>query len=120
MHSNSIFSSIHTNFNFQTVSVEKDPTLGGTCLNVGCIPSKALLHNSHLYHMAKHDFKNRGIEVGNISYNFETMMKYKTNAVKALTGGIGMLFQKNKVRHFVCVKKNKWSVIIIIDLAKSA
>ncbi|CAH2075375.1 unnamed protein product, partial [Iphiclides podalirius] len=82
----------------KTISVEKDPTLGGTCLNVGCIPSKALLHNSHLYHMAKHDFKNRGIEVGNISYNFETMMKYKENAVKALTGGIGMLFQKNKVQ----------------------
>ncbi|CAK1604333.1 unnamed protein product [Parnassius mnemosyne] len=82
----------------KTISVEKDPTLGGTCLNVGCIPSKALLHNSHLYHMAKHDFKNRGIEVGNISYNFETMMKYKVNAVKALTGGIAMLFQKNKVQ----------------------
>ncbi|XP_068630741.1 dihydrolipoyl dehydrogenase [Battus philenor] len=82
----------------KTISVEKDPTLGGTCLNVGCIPSKALLHNSHLYHMAKHDFKNRGIEVGNVSYNFETLMKYKSNAVKALTGGIAMLFQKNKVQ----------------------
>ncbi|VVC97248.1 dihydrolipoyl dehydrogenase [Leptidea sinapis] len=83
---------------FKTISVEKDPTLGGTCLNVGCIPSKALLHNSHLYHMAKHDFKNRGIEVGNLSFNFETMMSYKTNAVKALTGGIAMLFNKNKVQ----------------------
>lgn len=82
---------------FQTISVEKDPTLGGTCLNVGCIPSKALLHNSHLYHMAKHDFKHRGIEVGNVSFNFDAMMKYKTNSVKALTGGIAMLFQKNKV-----------------------
>lgn len=47
--------------------------------------------------MAKHDFKHRGIEVGNISFNFEAMMKYKENAVKALTGGIGMLFNKNKV-----------------------
>ncbi|XP_026739770.1 dihydrolipoyl dehydrogenase [Trichoplusia ni] len=82
----------------KTVSVEKDPTLGGTCLNVGCIPSKALLHNSHLYHMAKHDFKNRGIEVGAVNFNFEKMMEYKRNAVKALTGGIGMLFQKNKVK----------------------
>ncbi|XP_039748968.1 dihydrolipoyl dehydrogenase [Pararge aegeria] len=82
----------------KTVSVEKDPTLGGTCLNVGCIPSKALLHNSHLYHMAQHDFKNRGIEVGNLSLNFETMMSYKVNAVKALTGGIAMLFNKNKVQ----------------------
>ncbi|XP_021189035.1 dihydrolipoyl dehydrogenase [Helicoverpa armigera] len=83
---------------FKTVSVEKDPTLGGTCLNVGCIPSKALLHNSHLYHMAKHDFKQRGIETGPVSYNFDKMMEYKRNAVKALTGGIAMLFNKNKVK----------------------
>lgn len=82
----------------KVVSVEKDPTLGGTCLNVGCIPSKALLHNSHLYHMAKHDFKHRGIETGEVTYNFKTLMTYKVNAVKALTGGIAMLFQKNKVK----------------------
>lgn len=77
--------------------MEKDPTLGGTCLNVGCIPSKALLHNTHLYHLAKHDFKHRGIETGPVTYNFAKMMEYKVNAVKALTGGIAMLFQKNKV-----------------------
>lgn len=48
---------------FQTVCVEKNDTLGGTCLNVGCIPSKSLLNNSHLYHMARHkDLQNRGIE----------------------------------------------------------
>jgi pyruvate/2-oxoglutarate dehydrogenase complex dihydrolipoamide dehydrogenase (E3) component len=48
---------------FQTVCIEKEATLGGTCLNVGCIPSKALLNNSHYYHMAhSDDFKNRGIE----------------------------------------------------------
>ncbi|KAJ0179817.1 hypothetical protein K1T71_004408 [Dendrolimus kikuchii] len=82
----------------KVVSVEKDPTLGGTCLNVGCIPSKALLHNSHLYHMAKHDFKHRGIETGEVKFNFKAMMDYKANAVKALTGGIAMLFQKNKVQ----------------------
>ncbi|XP_013188398.1 dihydrolipoyl dehydrogenase isoform X1 [Amyelois transitella] len=82
----------------KTVSVEKDPSLGGTCLNVGCIPSKALLHNSHLYHQAKHDFKNRGIITGDVSFDLNTMMSYKANAVKALTSGIGMLFQKNKVK----------------------
>ncbi|NP_001037054.1 dihydrolipoyl dehydrogenase [Bombyx mandarina] len=81
----------------KVVSVEKDPTLGGTCLNVGCIPSKALLHNSHLYHMAKHDFKQRGIETGEVTFDFKKMMEYKANAVKGLTGGIAMLFQKNKV-----------------------
>lgn len=77
--------------------MEKDPSLGGTCLNVGCIPSKALLHNSHLYHMAKHDFKHRGIDVGEVKFDFEAMMAYKANAVKGLTGGIAMLFNKNKV-----------------------
>lgn len=82
---------------FQTVSIEKDPSLGGTCLNVGCIPSKSLLHNSHLLHMAQHDFKHRGIEVGNVSFNLDTMMSNKSGVVKALTGGIAMLFQKNKV-----------------------
>ncbi|XP_047527390.1 dihydrolipoyl dehydrogenase [Vanessa atalanta] len=82
----------------KTISVEKDPSLGGTCLNVGCIPSKALLHNSHLYHMAKHDFKHRGIEVGEVKFDFNAMMTYKANAVKALTGGIAMLFNKNKVQ----------------------
>ena len=51
----------------KTVCVEKNPTLGGTCLNVGCIPSKALLNNSHYYHMAKADFKNRGID-GNLFF----------------------------------------------------
>ncbi|KAG6446388.1 dihydrolipoyl dehydrogenase isoform X2 [Manduca sexta] len=82
----------------KVVSVEKEPSLGGTCLNVGCIPSKALLHNTHLYHMAKHDFKHRGIETGEVKFNFKAMMDYKVNAVKALTGGIAMLFQKNKVK----------------------
>jgi dihydrolipoamide dehydrogenase len=48
---------------FQTACVEKNSTYGGTCLNVGCIPSKAMLHNSHLYHMAQHgELKKRGIE----------------------------------------------------------
>lgn len=46
----------------KTVCIEKNPTLGGTCLNVGCIPSKALLNNSHYYHMAQHEFKKRGID----------------------------------------------------------
>lgn len=50
----------------KTVCIEKNPTLGGTCLNVGCIPSKSLLNNSHYYHMAHKDFKNRGI-LGNFN-----------------------------------------------------
>ncbi|KAI8116585.1 hypothetical protein FF38_13207 [Lucilia cuprina] len=82
----------------KTVSVEKNPTLGGTCLNVGCIPSKALLNNSHYYHMAHSgDLANRGINVGSVSLDLEKLMGQKANAVKALTGGIAQLFKKNKV-----------------------
>ncbi|OCT89120.1 dihydrolipoyl dehydrogenase, mitochondrial [Xenopus laevis] len=85
---------------FQTVCVEKNDTLGGTCLNVGCIPSKALLNNSYLYHLAHgKDFANRGIEVTGISLNLEKMMEQKSGAVKSLTGGIAHLFKQNKVVH---------------------
>lgn len=84
----------------KTVCVEKNETLGGTCLNVGCIPSKALLNNSHLYHMAVgKDLKNRGIEFESVKLNLEQMMSQKTKAVKALTGGIAHLFKQNKVTH---------------------
>ncbi|XP_037246469.1 dihydrolipoyl dehydrogenase, mitochondrial [Falco rusticolus] len=85
---------------FKTVCVEKNETLGGTCLNVGCIPSKALLNNSHLYHLAHgKDFANRGIEITGIRLNLEKMMEQKSGAVKALTGGIAHLFKQNKVVH---------------------
>lgn len=84
----------------KTVCVEKNDTLGGTCLNVGCIPSKALLNNSHYYHMAVHnDLANRGIEFDNVRLNLDKLMEQKTSAVKALTGGIAHLFKQNKVTH---------------------
>jgi len=82
----------------KTVCVEKNPTLGGTCLNVGCIPSKSLLNNSHLYHMAaSNDLNRRGIEVTGVTLNLEKMMAEKDNSVKGLTGGIAHLFKQNKV-----------------------
>uniref|UniRef100_A0A914ZRM7 dihydrolipoyl dehydrogenase n=1 Tax=Parascaris univalens TaxID=6257 RepID=A0A914ZRM7_PARUN len=82
----------------KTICVEKDPTFGGTCLNVGCIPSKSLLNNSHYYHMAKTgDLNNRGVEV-KPTLNLEKMMAAKAGAVKALTGGIALLFKANKVQ----------------------
>jgi len=84
----------------KTVCIEKNATLGGTCLNVGCIPSKALLNNSHYYHMAKSgDLSKRGIECGEVKLNLEALMGEKTKAVSALTGGIKMLFKGNKVTH---------------------
>ncbi|XP_064473797.1 dihydrolipoyl dehydrogenase, mitochondrial-like [Ornithodoros turicata] len=82
----------------KTACIEKNDTLGGTCLNVGCIPSKALLHNSHLYHLAhSNDFPSRGIEVDNVRLNLGKLMEQKSSAVKALTGGIVHLFKQNKV-----------------------
>lgn len=85
---------------FKTVCIEKNETLGGTCLNVGCIPSKALLNNSHYYHMAHgKDFASRGIEIPEVRLNLEKMMEQKHSAVKALTGGIAHLFKQNKVVH---------------------
>ncbi|XP_055342728.1 dihydrolipoyl dehydrogenase, mitochondrial-like [Paramacrobiotus metropolitanus] len=81
----------------KTACVERSETFGGTCLNVGCIPSKALLNNSHFYHMAQKDFKSRGIELDGVRLNLDAMMGQKRDAVKALTGGIAMLFKSNKV-----------------------
>ncbi len=79
--------------------VEKRGTLGGTCLNVGCIPSKALLNNSHLYHQILHDTKARGIEVGDVKLNLQQMMKSKETAVTSLTKGVEFLFKKNNVEY---------------------
>ncbi|KAI8808532.1 hypothetical protein BJ742DRAFT_853336 [Cladochytrium replicatum] len=80
----------------KTACIEKRGALGGTCLNVGCIPSKSLLHNSHLYHQAQHEFKKRGIDVSGISLNLETMLGQKEKSVTTLTRGIEGLFKKNK------------------------
>ncbi|OLN94258.1 Dihydrolipoyl dehydrogenase, mitochondrial [Colletotrichum chlorophyti] len=79
--------------------IEKRGTLGGTCLNVGCIPSKALLNNSHLYHTIQHDTKNRGIEVSDVKLNLEQFMKAKDTAVSGLTKGVEFLFKKNGVEY---------------------
>ncbi|EKD15104.1 uncharacterized protein L3040_003695 [Drepanopeziza brunnea f. sp. 'multigermtubi'] len=79
--------------------IEKRGTLGGTCLNVGCIPSKALLNNSHLYHQILHDTKARGIEVGDVKLNLAQMMKSKDTAVAGLTKGVEFLFKKNNVTY---------------------
>ncbi|EDV24516.1 uncharacterized protein TRIADDRAFT_63944 [Trichoplax adhaerens] len=84
----------------RTVCVEKNKTLGGTCLNVGCIPSKALLNNSFMYYQAKStDFASRGIDVGELKLNLPKMMEQKSNAVNSLTSGVAHLFKKNKVTH---------------------
>ena len=75
---------------FKTACVESRDTLGGTCLNIGCIPSKSLLNLSENYHKAK-NFEKIGIEIGNLKLNLEKMMKNKDKAVTILTKGIEFL-----------------------------
>src|SRR3989338_3828493 len=80
--------------------VEGRGALGGTCLNVGCIPGKALLHASHLYHEAQHDFAKRGIIIdGTIRVDLGKMMAEKDSSVRGLTSGIEGLFKKYKVKY---------------------
>jgi dihydrolipoamide dehydrogenase len=81
--------------------VEKRGALGGTCLNVGCIPSKALLHSSHLYHEATHGMEKHGIKVGKVELDLDAMMDNKDEVVETLTKGIEGLFKKNKVTYLV-------------------
>ena len=80
--------------------VESRGSLGGTCLNVGCIPSKSLLNLSENYHKAKKDFNNQGIEISDIRLNINKMMSNKEKSVQVLTKGIEFLFKKNKVTYF--------------------
>mgnify|MGYP001345866707 FL=1 len=79
------------------VDAKNNPTFGGTCLNVGCIPSKALLDSSHRYQEATSHLKIHGIEVGSVALDIPAMMKRKNDIVAKLTGGIGGLFAANKV-----------------------
>ena len=77
--------------------VEKDRALGGTCLNVGCIPSKALLDSSELYHQARHGLGAHGIKVDGVELDLGAMMARKDRVVRGLTQGVASLFKKNKV-----------------------
>jgi dihydrolipoamide dehydrogenase len=81
----------------KTAVIEKDKTYGGTCLNVGCIPSKALLQSSELYHEAQHGFANHGIKLETVKLDLMQMMARKSKIVSDLTGGIEFLFKKNKI-----------------------
>ena len=83
----------------KTACVESRATLGGTCLNVGCIPSKSLLNLSENYHKAKKDFMNQGIELSDVKLNIRKMMSNKNKSVQVLTKGVEFLFKKNKVTH---------------------
>src|SRR6266700_1636656 len=81
----------------KTAVVEKDKTFGGTCLNVGCIPSKALLYASELYEEAGHKFGRMGIDIGQPKLDLAAMMKFKDEGVDGNVKGVAFLFKKNKV-----------------------
>jgi len=81
----------------KTAIIEKYSTLGGTCLNVGCIPSKALLDSSEHYHQAKHDFTTHGIDLKDLKVNFKQMVERKRGVVEQTVGGIDFLMNKNKI-----------------------
>src|SRR5438309_7559322 len=80
--------------------VEKDKTFGGSCLNIGCIPSKALLHASELYEEAGHAFAKMGIKVGAPKLDLPAMMKFKDEGVDGNVKGVAFLFRKNKIESF--------------------
>jgi dihydrolipoamide dehydrogenase len=81
--------------------VEKDKTFGGTCLNVGCIPSKALLHASELFEEAGHKFETMGIKVSTPALDLPTMMKFKKEGVDGNVNGVAFLLKKNKIDAFI-------------------
>ena len=83
----------------KTACVESRGTLGGTCLNVGCIPSKSLLNLSESFHKAKKDFNSQGIEFTGLKLNLDKMMSSKNKSVQVLTKGIEFLFKKNNVTY---------------------
>ncbi len=83
----------------KTGCIESRGTLGGTCLNVGCIPSKSLLNLSDMYKKAQKDYNNLGIEVGEVKLNLKKIMMNKSKSVQVLTKGVEFLFKKNKVTY---------------------
>ena len=82
---------------FKTVCIEKEKTLGGTCLNVGCIPSKVLLQSTEYFDLMQNEAKDHGIIVNGVSYNFSQMMDRKSKVVKGLVDGVASLFKGNNV-----------------------
>jgi dihydrolipoamide dehydrogenase len=80
--------------------VDKSPALGGTCLNIGCIPSKALLESSEFYHLAESSFQHHGIQVGKLGLDLDQMLRRKDAVVKSLTEGVTFLFKKNHITSY--------------------
>ena len=101
-----------------TACVEMEKPLGGTCLRIGCIPSKALLDSSRLYSEAQKDFAGRGIRVGKLDLDLSTMIGHKDGVVRALTGGIDGLFRKNKITRYFGRGRLDGSGRVVVELAE--
>ena len=103
----------------KTACIESRKTLGGTCLNIGCIPSKSLLNASEMYHKTQNEFKSLGIEIGDVKLNLSKMMDNKNKSVLTLTKGIEFLFKKNKITNL----RGKGSIldkntVLVTDVSK--
>src|SRR6266566_9843986 len=81
--------------------VEEDPVLGGTCLRIGCIPSKALLESSELFLEAKEKFSRHGIRLPQVELDLATMLRRKDQVVTTLTKGVDLLFKQNKITRYL-------------------
>ncbi len=104
---------------YNVCCIEKGQTLGGTCLNIGCIPSKSLLHSSHLYDQAS-DLKKLGINFDNVSFDLSKIMEKKSESIESLTKGVEFLFKKNKInRKFGFAKLKNINEIEILSGEKS-
>ena len=85
---------------FNVACIEKEDSLGGTCVRVGCIPSKAMLESSERFHEVQHSFEEHGIDVSGVELNLEKMLARKDKVVKANTEGVAFLFKKNKITRY--------------------
>jgi len=105
----------------KTACIESRKTLGGTCLNIGCIPSKSLLHSSEIFYKTKNEYNKLGIETENVKLNLSKLMNNKDKSVLNLTKGIEFLFKKNKVTHLKGKGEiiNQNTVSVIDDLGKN-
>src|SRR4051812_34844308 len=81
--------------------IEQEPALGGTCLRIGCIPSKAMLESSELFRESKESFSQHGIVLTEVKLDLTTMLRRKEQVVSALTKGVDALFQKNKITRYL-------------------
>jgi dihydrolipoamide dehydrogenase len=98
--------------------VEKEPALGGTCLRIGCIPSKALLESSERFREINHEFSAHGVRAGNVEFDVATMLKRKDQVVTVLTRGVDSLFKKNKITRYSGLARIEGSGRVVLDSDK--